>query len=66
MQLASVSVMVPSFTGAVEVEDIRSCHLRPGGSRRRAAAGLRDGEVPLLLLFQRHGLHQGRVELSVG
>lgn len=51
MQLANVSVMVPSFTGAVEVEMSVGCTYDQDIASTKYFQGLGDGEIPLLLLF---------------
>ena len=65
MQLASVSVMVPSFTGAVEVEVPVPCTYDLEVASARYFAGLRDGEVPLLLLFSGTVFAKGESGFSV-
>jgi len=51
MQLATLSVMVPSFTGSVEVEMPVPCTYDQEIASSRYFEGLLDGEIPLLLLF---------------
>jgi len=51
MQLASLSVMVPSFTGHIEVEMAVPCTYDQEVASAKYFEGLREGEVPLLLLF---------------
>ena len=51
MQLATLSVMVPSFTGSVEVEMPVACTYDQEIASAKYFEGLLDGEIPLLLLF---------------
>ena len=51
MQLATLSVMVPSFMGSVEVEMPVACTYDQEIASAKYFDGLLDGEVPLLLLF---------------
>lgn len=51
LQLALVSVMVPGFTGAVDVRMDVPCSYDLEVASGAYFAGLDDGEVPLLMLF---------------
>jgi hypothetical protein len=51
LQLASVAVSVPGFTGARDVAVAVPCTYDLDIAATRYLHGLRDGEVPLLLLF---------------
>ena len=51
MQFAQVSVMVPGFTGETEVDLPVPCTYDMDIATTKYFAALRDGEVPLLLLF---------------
>jgi len=51
MQLATLSVMVPSFMGSVEVEMPVACTYDQEIASAKYFEGLLDGEIPLLLLF---------------
>ena len=65
MQLATLSVMVPSFMGAVEVEMPVPCTYDQEIASARYFEGLLDGEVPLLLLFSGTVFAKGESGFSV-
>jgi hypothetical protein len=51
LQFASVAVMVPGFTGAIEIDVPVPCSYDLEVAANKYFASLRDGEIPLLLLF---------------
>ncbi len=51
LQLATVAVMVPAFTGATEVDVAVPCSYDLEVAAGKYFASLEDGEIPLLLLF---------------
>ena len=53
MQFATVSLMVPSFTGSCELDLPVPCTYDFEVAASKYLHALGDGEVPLLLLFSR-------------
>jgi uncharacterized protein DUF6084 len=51
LQFANVAVMVPGFTGTVEVDVPVACSYDLEVAANKYFASLEDGEIPLLLLF---------------
>ena len=65
IQLATMSVSVPGFTGAVDVEMPVPCTYDQEVASSRYFDGLLDGEIPLLLLFSGTVFAKGSSGLTV-
>ena len=65
MQLATLSVTVPRFTGAVEVEMPVPCTYDQEIASAKYFQALGEGSVPLLLLFSGTVFEKGSSEFSV-
>jgi Family of unknown function (DUF6084) len=65
LQLANLSVMVPSFTGSVEVEMPVPCTYDLEIASTRYFHALEEGEIPLLLLFSGTLFVKGATGFSV-
>lgn len=65
MQLATVAVMVPAFTGSIDVEVPVPCSYDLEVAAGRYFAALDDGEVPLLMLFSGTVFTQGAAGLVI-
>lgn len=65
LQLATVPVMVPAFTGSVEMEVPVACSYDLEVAAGRYFAALQDGEVALLMLFSGTVFTQGLAGLVI-
>ena len=65
MQLATVAVMVPSFTGATEIDVPVPCTYDMDVATTRYFHALRDGEVPVLMLFSGTLITRGSMGFEV-
>jgi hypothetical protein len=65
MQLATVGVMVPGFTGSVDVPVAVPLTADTEVACAKYFHGLEDGDIPLLLLFSGTAFYQGEAGLQV-